>query len=126
MDPDTLTLLKPISNLLVVIGIFLGILLTVYILKEVAPLITKKMKDTRKDNTGPQTLQYIAKQIQDLHDWHDQRDSDGGFAWYTRRSTQIAIDKLVEILQELKRSSEETQRTVDRIERKQNRGKPQS
>lgn len=39
-------------------------------------------------------LATVAKQIQDLHEWHNKTDDDGVKVWYVRRSLEKAIDKL--------------------------------
>ncbi len=42
------------------------------------------------------TLLKIQQQTHDLHTWHSQRDSDGVFIWYVRRSLEDAINKLAD------------------------------
>ena len=36
----------------------------------------------------------LKKKTDDLYKWHDQRDSDGAFSWYVRKSLETAIEKL--------------------------------
>ena len=42
----------------------------------------------------------ISKEVEDLHEWHDNRDEDGVFKWYVRASLERAIDQLAENIDE--------------------------
>ena len=60
------------------------------VLREVFGFLSKnKSKDC---NDWPQLM----KLVQELHDMHNQRDSDGVYIWYVRRSLEDAINKLAE------------------------------
>ena len=45
--------------------------------------------------------QKMGRQISDLWDWHNQRDSDGVPVWYVRQSLESAIEKLATSLEGL-------------------------
>jgi len=39
-------------------------------------------------------LRQMARQINDLHDWHDKEDDDGVKVWYVRHSFEEAVVKI--------------------------------
>ena len=41
-------------------------------------------------------LQIITRQIDDLHNWHNQHDDEGVKIWYVRRSLEEAVHKLAQ------------------------------
>lgn len=41
-------------------------------------------------------LSKIQQETHELHSWHNQRDTDGVFIWYVRRSLEDAINKLAD------------------------------
>ena len=49
---------------------------------------------------GTMMIRQIAKQVSDLHDWHDQKDSDGVYVWYVRQSLEKAIVKLADNIEQ--------------------------
>ncbi len=53
-------------------------------------------------------LRRIARQIDDLHKWHDVRDEDGVPVWHLKRSMFSAIERLTRAVEK----SNETQREV--------------
>lgn len=56
-------------------------------------------------------LQVIARQVAELHRWHDVSDSEGVKIWYVRRSLEEAIDKLADNI-------ELETKLLDRIDRR--------
>jgi len=42
----------------------------------------------------------MSKEVEDLHEWHNSRDSDGVFRWYVRSSLERAIEQLAENIDE--------------------------
>jgi hypothetical protein len=103
-----------IQNLLVVIGILLGVGLFKDILKTVVPLLSPK-KSGNGNGKANVDLAKLAKQVDDLHAWHNCKDDDGVFLWYTRRSMYEVLDKLVAILQEIRQEQHETRAAVDKL-----------
>jgi hypothetical protein len=114
---------KLIQNLLVVIGIFLGIGLFKDVLKTVLPLLSPKKNGNSKGHPDLGKLQAqidaLAKKVEDLHAWHNCKDDDGVFLWYTRRSMYEVLDKLVAILQEIRQEQRETRNAVDNLARRE-------
>jgi hypothetical protein len=47
----------------------------------------------------------LKNKTDDLYKWHDQRDSDGAFAWYVRKSLETSIDKLASNIERQTNSS---------------------
>ncbi len=45
---------------------------------------------------GALLIRQMARQVNDLHQWHNVKDGDGVFSWYVRRSLETAIIKLAE------------------------------
>lgn len=63
-----------------------------------------------------------AKQISELHQWHNVRNSDGGFVWYVPGSLEKAIETLAKnvaiqssLLQEMCTTTRDTNRMVEHI-----------
>jgi hypothetical protein len=114
---------KLVQNLLVVIGIMLGVGLFKDILKTVAPLLSPKKNGNGKGQPDLGKLQSqidrIAKQVEEMHSWHNCKDDDGVFLWYTRRSMYEVLDKLVAILQEIRQEQRETRQAVDNLARRE-------
>ena len=117
------------ENQLLQLGV--GGLFALFILREVFSFLKEKTRCQ-----GNKTIDNMAKQINDLHEWHNVIDVDGVKVWYVRRSLEGAIEKLtntldtqtlllrelVTSLQETRRDIEETRRDVDDLIR-QGKGK---
>ena len=70
----------------------------------VALLIIKEvfsfMKGVRMRRNGvPVKCEKCAAQVQALFDMHNQKDADGVYIWYVRRSLEDAINKLADDIQ---------------------------
>ncbi len=61
-------------------------------------------------------LRRMAKQLQDLHEWHDIRDPDGVFKWMVRQSLEKAITDLQITLADIMKLGEKLDRRLERIE----------
>ena len=109
-----------VENLYVVIGIVVAVWVLEKVLKLVVPLISQKKNGNGKGTSkeGAQ-LEMIAAMVADLHKWHDHRDEDGVFLWFTRRSMYDVLEKLVAILQEIRQEQRETRAAVDQLARKE-------
>lgn len=60
-------------------------------------------------------MRELAQQIRDLHKWHDQRDTDGVFAWYVRRSLETAVVKLGEGIDNLASNVQKQTTLLERV-----------
>jgi hypothetical protein len=124
------------ESLLLEIGVggTFAILLIRFVLDWAKPLIDRKMGAKDVDCAGCRDvmLREIGVNrvlIQDLHAWHNVRNSDGGFVWYRSPNLEKAITQLsesidrqtdlVRILTEIVR---ENQKTMERVERKLENG----
>lgn len=71
-------------------GIFTGI---VVVMQGLIEVIKQLIARNKRIVASPELLA-MAKQVQDLYDWHSKTDDDGVKVWYVRRSLEKAIDKL--------------------------------
>jgi hypothetical protein len=74
------------------------------------------------------TLDTMAKEVHEMHEWHAVTDEDGVKIWYLRRSLENAIEKLTnnldvqtQLLRELVISMKETRSDMDSFMREQRR-----
>jgi hypothetical protein len=76
------------------------VLFAAYIILKDAGIIKSRGNDRRKNsgelNGAIKKIDNIEKKTDDLYKWHDQRDSDGAFAWYVRKSLEKSIDRLAD------------------------------
>ncbi len=100
-----------------------GGLFALLILREVFGFLKEKVR--AQNNTA---FDILAKQIQELHDWHAVTDEDGVKIWYLRRSLENAIEKLTnnldiqtQLLRELVLSMKETRSDMDSFIREERR-----
>jgi hypothetical protein len=132
--------MPPNSTLLDIgVGGVFAILLIRLVLDWAKPLITKQFGREQDDNqeTGCRNcrdtiLHEIGKNrllLQDLHAWHNVRNSDGGYVWYRspnleRALTQLSesIDKHTELVRILTEIVRDSQKTMERVERKLDNG----
>ena len=63
-------------------------------------------------------LQRIGRQVDDLHDWHDETDADGVKIWYVRRSLEDALHSLSENISLETKLLDRIDRRLERIEHK--------
>jgi len=49
----------------------------------------------------------MAKQIEDLHEWHDHRDSEGKMIWWSERSEREQSKMTMKALQQISESQKE-------------------
>jgi hypothetical protein len=114
------------------------IALAIGLMKIIEVLVAKVTKRGEED-TNKIVLEAIASnkakidnidlKMSDLHKWHDNRDADGVFTWYVRRSLEEAIKQLAQsqvqlaenirnqtnIMEGILKSQEETRRDMKRI-----------
>jgi len=97
----------------------IGGILAILVLREVFGFLTR---DSTSANRA--CLKQMAKQLHDLHQWHDVTDSEGVKIWYVRRSLEQsveklagAIDTLAGVMRDLGEDVRATKHTVERIER---------
>ena len=109
--------MEDIGNWLGDIGMFATVVVfAAYIVLKDMGIIKSKGDDRRKSEVPPIIKDHIEtlngsvgriknieeliyeqkKKVDDLYKWHDQRDSDGAFAWYVRKSLETAINKLAD------------------------------
>jgi len=100
-----------------------GGLFALLILREVFGFLKEKVR--AQNNT---VIDIMAKQIQELHEWHAVTDEDGVKIWYLRRSLENAIEKLTnnldiqtQLLRELVMSMKETRSDMDSFIREERR-----
>lgn len=94
-----------------------GAILAVLVIREVLGFL----KDRRNSKNGQETdLPRMARQLDDLHQWHSLTDEEGVKVWYVRRSLEDAIRELssniraqTEVLQNLVLESRETRKKVE-------------
>ncbi len=93
------------------------------ILREVFGFLKEKVR--AQNNTA---FDILAKQIQELHDWHAVTDEDGVKIWYLRRSLENAIEKLTsnldiqtQLLREMVLSIKEQRSDMDSFIREERR-----
>jgi hypothetical protein len=65
-----------------------GGIFVVLVLREVFTFVSKK-----RNGTGVDML-LVAKQVAELHRWHDREDEEGVKVWYVRKSLEDAVEKL--------------------------------
>ena len=63
-------------------------------------------------------LAKIGRQVDDLHDWHDETDADGVKFWYVRRSLEDALHSLSENISLETKLLDRIDRRLERIEQK--------
>ena len=76
-----------------------GVIVIIMVLREVFSYLK-----TQKSNSLTVTDQHVDEmhtlthgmddKINDLHKWHDQKDTDGIFSWYVPRSFETVLEKL--------------------------------
>ncbi|MDX2073019.1 MAG: hypothetical protein SFX19_01485 [Alphaproteobacteria bacterium] len=100
-----------------------GGMFALFVLREVFSFLKERLRT--QNNTQ---LDIMAKQLQELHDWHAVTDEDGVKIWYLRRSLENAIEKLTnnldiqtQLLRELVLSMKETRQDMDSFIREQRR-----
>lgn len=100
-----------------------GGLFALLILREVFGFLKEKVR--AQSNT---VIDIMAKQINELHEWHAVTDEDGVKIWYLRRSLENAIEKLTnnldiqtQLLRELVMSMKETRSDMDSFIREERR-----
>lgn len=71
-----------------------GGLLVILVLKEVFAFL-KNVKEKRNGGYSPACAKCF-EMVRDLYDMHNQKDSDGVYIWYVRRSLEDAVNKLAE------------------------------
>jgi len=88
----------------------------------------QQLIDWHKPGTAPPAdvdMREMARQVGDLHEWHSQRDDDGVFVWWIRRSfykaleqnTQ-ALEKLASLVAEFTREQHENNAKLDALQAK--------
>lgn len=100
-----------------------GGLFALLILREVFGFLKEKVR--AQSNT---VIDIMAKQINELHEWHAVTDEDGVKIWYLRRSLENAIEKLTnnldiqtQLLRELVMSMKETRSDMESFVREERR-----
>lgn len=74
----------------------IGGILALLILKEVFTFL-RAVKDKKNCKSGQNELCYKCFDlIKKIYDMHNQKDSDGVYIWYVRRSLEEAMNKLAE------------------------------
>jgi len=132
----------PASGLLENIPLQIGVggIFVVLVLKEVLAFVASQGKDKEAGKPGgcsnsaecQATIRRIASQIGELHDWHSMRDPNTGvFVWYGNLATRELKDAIsalaetsraqTEVLKEILRTSQETDRLVKEQLRDQRR-----
>lgn len=100
-----------------------GGMFALFVLREVFSFLKERLRT--QNNTQ---LDIMAKQLQELHEWHAVTDEDGVKIWYLRRSLENAIEKLTnnldiqtQLLREMVLSMKEQRSDMDSFMREQRR-----
>jgi len=77
-----------------------GGILALLLVREVLTFLAKKKGDSGTTNYySDARTEIMARQIAELHDWHDHEDNDGVKVWYVRRSLEESVAKLTDAIQ---------------------------
>lgn len=106
-------------------------ILTILILRTVFDFLDRYRNKKPSDSAGAaerklavlmKKIETMEIQVRELHQWHDQRDSDGVFRWYVRSSLEDALEKLVatlaqvgSVLAEVAREQKDTNNRIERL-----------
>jgi len=93
----------------------LGGLLAFMIIREVLTFLKFRKND-------PNNNSEMRRMIADLHQWHSQRDSDGVFIWYVRRSLEEAIKELARSVSKMSDSIAVLSRYTQHLDRNNDEG----
>jgi len=82
---------------------------TLFILAQIAFYILKKMHPPIVEIKPSSTL---AKMIEDLHEWHDQKDANGRLVWWGNQMDKEAAKAQFKVLQEISNTQRELVHTL--------------